>query len=384
MEPKQKIDLNKEVRNMSIIFLVLGVLHFILSGFLDPTWGIILIAVGIIAYFYRSRNMLLVLGIMLILVGVLNMSSFLFYPDEVSGGWGIFAIIQLVWGIQEINKFRKVKEDPKYKVKETKKKGFVWYGLRVGFWSMVGIWIISIFENSENITSIDFIFLALIIFTFILSIIHLAKHKNKAFAIFSLVFSSLGVLLILIGVGIGLGGEVIPEEDMPCYNFCLLQESTSTYYFGYEYYDENGQVQSTRDLEIKICECYDLNDEIVTSSLFTDEGILINDENIDEFIEPISIPGELDPGFVMYHEFTDTIYKELKFHVESTGPVNLIFMKSEGDYNRLLGGENYDYYTGCLFEDVVDGDISCYVSSGGIAVENEGYSKVSYSLTPTE
>ena len=206
MLKKQKIDLNKEVRNMGIIFLVLGVLHFILSGFLDPTWGIILITVGIIAFFYRSRNMLLVLGIMLILVGILNMSSFVFYPDEVSGGWGFFAIIQIIWGIQEIIKFKKIKENPKYRVKETKKKIFVWYGLRVGFWSTIGLWVFFIIiESLIPVNSGLYIFLSTIwvvsiIFTFVVSIIHLVKYKNKAFAILALIVPSLLVLATLFGM----------------------------------------------------------------------------------------------------------------------------------------------------------------------------------------
>ena len=57
---------------------------------------------------------------------------------------------------------------------------------------------------------------------------------------------------------------------------------------------------------------------------------------------------------------------------------------SEGDYNKFLEGGIYDYYTGCLFENVMNEKISCYVSSGGILVENDGYVKAYYSLTPTK
>lgn len=45
---------NKEVRNIRIVFIVLGVIHFVLSQFLDFTWGFVLIAIGVIALFYRS------------------------------------------------------------------------------------------------------------------------------------------------------------------------------------------------------------------------------------------------------------------------------------------------------------------------------------------
>ena len=125
MKQKEKTNLDKEIRNIGIILIVLGILHFVLSGFLSFTWGLVLIPVGIIAFFYRSRNMLLVFGILLILVGILNLSAFVISPEEVSGFWGIFAIIQFVWGIQIINRFRKTKENPKYDIKETNKKDFV-------------------------------------------------------------------------------------------------------------------------------------------------------------------------------------------------------------------------------------------------------------------
>jgi len=38
---KEKIDLDKEVRNIGIALIILGVIHFVLSQFLDFTWGFV-------------------------------------------------------------------------------------------------------------------------------------------------------------------------------------------------------------------------------------------------------------------------------------------------------------------------------------------------------
>jgi hypothetical protein len=194
---KEKIDLDREVKNLGVALIVLGVFHFILSQFLDFTWGLILITIGIVALFYRSRKMILTFGISLIVVGILNIMSFLSYSDEVSGFWIIFGIIQIGWGINEIKKFRRIKENPKYEVKEKIKKDFIWYGLRVGFWIMVGFWLLNgillwfILEDiSQGYSIFLFFWVILVIFTWILSILHLVRYKQKVLPIISLVLSS--------------------------------------------------------------------------------------------------------------------------------------------------------------------------------------------------
>ena len=89
--------------------------------------------------------MLLTFGILLILVGILNLLNYAISLGEVSGFWGIFGVFQIIWGIQEINRFRRTKENPKYDIKEKNKIGFVWHGLRFGFTVMAGCWILNIF-----------------------------------------------------------------------------------------------------------------------------------------------------------------------------------------------------------------------------------------------
>jgi len=195
---KEAIELDKEVRNAGIILIVLGILHFVFSGFLYSTAGLVLIPIGIIAFFYRSKRMLLVFGILLILIGILNLSSVIY---EVSSFWLVFGTLQIYWGIMEIIKFRKVKENPKYEIKE-KNKGFVWYSLRTSFWIMIGFWAISSIAwalELELSYTFSFLWIFFVIFTFVVSIIHLKKHKSRAFAIVSLVLASYLILTMVIG-----------------------------------------------------------------------------------------------------------------------------------------------------------------------------------------
>jgi len=218
MDKEKPFDLDKEVRNIGIALIVLGIIHFVLSQFLDFTWGFVLIAVGTIALFYRSRKMLLTFGILLIAVGILNIFSYAMTLEETSGFWGIFGIVQIIWGIQEINRFRKTKENPKYEIKEKIKKGFVWYGLRTGFWIMIGCWAISIFLSGEESLYLVFwtFWIISTIFTFVISIIHLTKYKQKALAIISLVFSSFLLLTVIVGFlfGVYMGDSMYIDDSL--------------------------------------------------------------------------------------------------------------------------------------------------------------------------
>lgn len=103
--------------------------------------------------------------------------------------------------------------------KETKSKGkeFIWLGLRISFWIMLGLWILSTIYGYANPTAtytssiwmvVSIIWLISVIFTFVVSIIHLTKYKEKAMAIVALVVSSLMILLVLLGFLFGVGGAV--------------------------------------------------------------------------------------------------------------------------------------------------------------------------------
>lgn len=87
--------------------------------------------------------------------------------------------------------------------KKKKKKHFVWNSLRVSFWAFIVLWVLAIILNlsfeSERELIFAFLLIALTIFVFIISIIHLTRYKEKTFAVVSLVISSIVLFFILIG-----------------------------------------------------------------------------------------------------------------------------------------------------------------------------------------
>lgn len=85
--------------------------------------------------------------------------------------------------------------------KETKKapekRDFVWWALRISFSAMILLLILSFFVN---IWILNLLFLVLLIFDIVISIIHLFKYKKKALAITILVISSLLAIFYIIGI----------------------------------------------------------------------------------------------------------------------------------------------------------------------------------------
>jgi hypothetical protein len=81
-----------------VILIILGFIHIIAAGILDPVWGVTIIIIGIVSLAYRSKNMYIVLGLTLITVGLLNISAG-------PGGWKVFGIIQIILGIKEMAKY---------------------------------------------------------------------------------------------------------------------------------------------------------------------------------------------------------------------------------------------------------------------------------------
>ena len=103
--------------------------------------------------------------------------------------------------------------------KEEKKK-FVWKSLRISFWIMVGLgvlfmilpYIISSSSFNRVWSFLSIIWVISVLFTFVISIIHLTKYKEKGLAVTSLVISSLFVLIFLIlflmGIMVELSGGI--------------------------------------------------------------------------------------------------------------------------------------------------------------------------------
>jgi len=101
-EPVRAIpDLGGELRAWGIAFIILGVIHFLLSGFLDPVWGIVLVVLGVLNLSIRARGMFIVNGLALLAVGLMNILS------GGLGGWTMFGVLQLYWGVKEFVKFGK-------------------------------------------------------------------------------------------------------------------------------------------------------------------------------------------------------------------------------------------------------------------------------------
>jgi len=95
------IEMKRDIRSWGIGLLVIGVIHIVFSEFLDPIWGGILIAIGISCLLIKRRSMYIVIGIALILVGIMN----IFFTEF--GGWTIFGVFQIGFGIYQIHKFQK-------------------------------------------------------------------------------------------------------------------------------------------------------------------------------------------------------------------------------------------------------------------------------------
>ena len=92
-------DMKKDLQGWGIGLIVIGGISIALRNFLNPVWGVLLIIVGIITLASPSRSMFIVLGLMLLFVGVMNMLG--------GGGWMIFGLLQIFWGVSELIKYGK-------------------------------------------------------------------------------------------------------------------------------------------------------------------------------------------------------------------------------------------------------------------------------------
>jgi hypothetical protein len=93
---RSEAELKGELRKWGVGLIVLGGLHFVLKGILDPTWGVVLLIVGGLNMLVSHKAMFILNGICLILVGFMNMAG--------GGGWKFFGVMQIIWGVQEMRK----------------------------------------------------------------------------------------------------------------------------------------------------------------------------------------------------------------------------------------------------------------------------------------
>lgn len=149
------------------------------------------------------------------------------------------------------------------------------YALQVAFLFMVALQILNaILRHSPNYSwMVDNLFYSLafivaVITTFVLSIIHLFRYKKKAFAIVTLILSSIGILIILVGLVYGtiiiLNSQFYQSSefdvDIYCSEFCAGIEGVtqSETYF-------HGDVDSSRYM----CHCLNAFSEVVVQKEIT-------------------------------------------------------------------------------------------------------------------
>lgn len=252
---------------VGIALIVLGILHLIIP-YLDIFWGILIIVAGISALIYRGKGIILMVGILLVLVGFLNIFSTIL--DFESGGlWLIFGGFQIYWGIGEILRYNRTKENPEYVVKNKIKKEFTWYSLRFAFVAMVLIYLVEVFLgfyfNEALLSSIDILVAMISFFVVITSIINLAKYKQKKFAIISLMISSLIMLLFIGGFIWGFIGvtnmgdftlEEVEELDFLCSDICYELNGSELYLIDFDY-----------GIEKMKCYCYDLEETLINEEI---------------------------------------------------------------------------------------------------------------------
>lgn len=101
-QPRATETMAKDLGSWGVALTVMGVLHFVLAGFLEPLWGVVLIIIGVLALAIRERGMFLVIGGSLLVAGIWNIVTSL---AEGGGGWAIFGALQLYWGVREMSKF---------------------------------------------------------------------------------------------------------------------------------------------------------------------------------------------------------------------------------------------------------------------------------------
>jgi len=93
-------DIRADIRGWGIGFLVVGAIHILVSGFLNPLWGGILMLLGLVNLLIQHRVMYIVNGAGILLAGIMNIVLTGGNP-----GWLVFGILQLKWGVGEIQKY---------------------------------------------------------------------------------------------------------------------------------------------------------------------------------------------------------------------------------------------------------------------------------------
>lgn len=95
-------DPDKELLGWSLGLMAMGALSIALSQHLNMIWGVVLIALGLAVLVIRRPVMFLLIGAALITAGALNIATHGF------SAWLLLALLQVVWGFQQIRRYRTV------------------------------------------------------------------------------------------------------------------------------------------------------------------------------------------------------------------------------------------------------------------------------------
>lgn len=89
----------REIRSWASWSILLGVLHLIANGTLSPAWGIVLIIVGLISFYFRDAAMFAIYGVTLGWVAISNLIS------SGLGLWSVFALFQMYLSYRVFRQF---------------------------------------------------------------------------------------------------------------------------------------------------------------------------------------------------------------------------------------------------------------------------------------
>lgn len=210
----------REIKSWGIVLLVLGLIQVVSSEFLSSTWGLLLIAVGLTSFYFRSPAMFVVYGTTLSWAAVSNALSS-------AGTWGMFSILQVFFAFvtfRQYFQFRSQITNSQFALESTQEeyikidkaaKPFPWISLLLGSISLIGL--VTVFvavilyvgiTNSEEVPAfltfgegivVDFAVLGFA--TGLASI--LTKYKYKALSIIGMVMAALVLIIEVVFILFG-------------------------------------------------------------------------------------------------------------------------------------------------------------------------------------
>lgn len=91
--------MQREIKSWGYWSIGLGVVHFLASGTLSVSWGIVLLIVGAASFYFREAAMFVIYGVTMGWVAVSNLLN------SGPGAWWILALLQFYWSFQLFRHF---------------------------------------------------------------------------------------------------------------------------------------------------------------------------------------------------------------------------------------------------------------------------------------